>query len=181
MNIKAKWINLLFKLSTSTKKTRTLLTPIGAIIFVLFTSVFVAAALAVDKWLGFPNLIPMPASIYFSAPIILVGLYITAWSVFHFIKVKGTPVPANPPPKVVTTGPYAYTRNPMVTGIFILLFGIGELLGSISLTYIFTPLFILVNYWELKEIEEPELVRRLGDEYIEYRNKTPMFFPKIRR
>ena len=41
----------------------------------------------------------------------------------------------------------------------------------------FTPLYVLVNMWELKEIEEPELVRRLGDEYIEYRRKTPMFIP----
>jgi protein-S-isoprenylcysteine O-methyltransferase Ste14 len=36
-----------------------------------------------------------------------------------------------------------------------------------------------VNTWELKEIEEPELVRRLGEEYIAYRNRTPMFVPKI--
>ncbi|GAH12511.1 unnamed protein product, partial [marine sediment metagenome] len=57
--------------------------------------------------------------------------------------------------------------------------GIGVMVGSISLTFIFTPLFILVNIWELKEIEEPELGRRLGEEYIEYRNKTPMFIPKI--
>ncbi|GAH12514.1 unnamed protein product, partial [marine sediment metagenome] len=47
--------------------------------------------------------------------------------------------------------------------------GIGVMVGSISLTFIFTPLFILVNIWELKEIEEPELGRRLGEEYIEYR------------
>jgi protein-S-isoprenylcysteine O-methyltransferase Ste14 len=68
----------------------------------------------------------------------------------------------------------------MLTGIFILLFGIGLMPGSISLTFIFTPLFILVNIWELEAIEEPELVKRLGEEYLAYRNKTPMFIPKIR-
>jgi protein-S-isoprenylcysteine O-methyltransferase Ste14 len=68
----------------------------------------------------------------------------------------------------------------MLTGIFFLLFGFGAVVGSILLIFIFTPLFILVNMWELKEIEEPELVRRLGEEYIAYRNKTPMFIPKIR-
>ena len=42
----------------------------------------------------------------------------------------------------------------------------------------FTTLFVLVNAWELKYIEEPELAMRFGDEYIEYRRRTPMFLPR---
>jgi protein-S-isoprenylcysteine O-methyltransferase Ste14 len=42
---------------------------------------------------------------------------------------------------------------------------------------IFNPLFVLTNVWELKEIEEPELVRRLGEDYLAYRERTPMFIP----
>ena len=93
---------------------------------------------------------------------------------------KGTPVPFNPPPKLVTTGPYTHVRNPMLTGLFILLFGFGALFGSVSLVFLFTPLFILVNVWELKAIEEPELGKRLGQEYFEYKKKTPMFIPKLK-
>jgi protein-S-isoprenylcysteine O-methyltransferase Ste14 len=180
MTIKASWIEFLYKLTTGTKRGRTLLTPVGAVVFGLFTTLFVGSALAFDKWLGLPKIIPMPISFYIGTPLLVVGTSVTGWSVIHFLKFKGTPVPANPPPKLVTSGPYAYTRNPMLTGIFFLLFGIGAVVGSISLIFIFTPLFILVNMWELKEIEEPELVRRLGEEYIAYRNKTPMFIPKIR-
>ena len=68
----------------------------------------------------------------------------------------------------------------MLAGVFALLFGTGVLLESVSLLFIFTPLFILLNVWELKAIEEPELVRRLGRDYAEYRDRTPMFLPKIR-
>lgn len=46
---------------------------------------------------------------------------------------------------------------------------------------VFVPLFILVNDWELKAIEEPELLKRLGDEYAEYRRRTPMFIPGLGR
>jgi protein-S-isoprenylcysteine O-methyltransferase Ste14 len=70
-------------------------------------------------------------------------------------------------------------RNPMLTGVFALLFGLGALFGSISLLVVFTPLFILINVWELKVIEEPELVKRLGKDYIEYRKRTAMFFPPL--
>jgi len=97
-------------------------------------------------------------------------------SIIYFIKVKGTPVPFNPPPKLVTTGLYKYSRNPMLTGIFIQLFGIGMLNNSIALIFIYTPLFILLNFWELKKIEEPELEKRFGKEYLDYKRKTPMFF-----
>jgi protein-S-isoprenylcysteine O-methyltransferase Ste14 len=61
---------------------------------------------------------------------------------------------------LVMTGPYKIVRNPMLTGIFLLLFGIGFAIKSPSLIVVFTPLFILANVWEIKEIEEPELMRR---------------------
>jgi protein-S-isoprenylcysteine O-methyltransferase Ste14 len=65
----------------------------------------------------------------------------------------------------------------MLAGIFIQLFGLGVALGSLALTFIFTPLFIVMNVWELKKVEEPELARRLGEAYGEYRKRVPMFFP----
>jgi protein-S-isoprenylcysteine O-methyltransferase Ste14 len=37
---------------------------------------------------------------------------------------------------------------------------------------------VIFNVWELKHIEEPELVKRLGKEYVEYRKRTPMFVPR---
>jgi len=103
------------------------------------------------------------------------------WSILHFIKVKGTPVPFNPPPKLVNAGPYSYIRNPMLSGVFILLFGFGILFNSISLVFIFTPIFILLNFLELKVIEEPELEKRLGKDYLEYKKSAPMFFPRFKK
>ena len=153
------------------------MTPIGAIFFGLFTALFVAAGLQVDKWLNLPRLFTRPLNIILSLPAFSAALLLVGWSVLNFHKVKGTPVPFNPPPGLVTTGPYAYVRNPMLSGIFLLLFVLGILFGSVCVIFIFTPLFILVNVWELKTIEEPELVKRLGDEYVAYRKKTPMFFP----
>ncbi|UCF62664.1 MAG: isoprenylcysteine carboxylmethyltransferase family protein, partial [bacterium] len=108
------------------------------------------------------------------------GIALTSWSAFHFLKVKGTPVPFNPPPKLVRTGPYGYIRNPMLTGVFLILVGLGFFINSFSLVLFFTPLFVLINVWELKRIEEPELIRRLGEEYIKYRRETPMFLPSFK-
>jgi len=177
MVFRKRWINLLYSAATGTKKTRTLLTPVGVSIFGAFTALFVFAAIFVDKLLNLPRILPEGARLPVSIPMITVGLAVTAWSAFHFLKVKGTPVPFNPPPKVVITGPYRYVRNPMLTGVFLFLFGIGFIFNSASLVFFFTPLYMLINVWELKKIEEPELIKRLGDEYIEYQRHTPMFIP----
>lgn len=69
----------------------------------------------------------------------------------------------------------------MLTGVFALLFAIGVLSGSVFLLFVFTPLFIALNYWELKWIEEPEFEERLGSAYVEYRANTPMFLPDLKR
>ncbi len=180
MGFRESWINFLYRAATGTKKTRTLLTPIGVMIFGVFTALFVFAAIIVDKLLHFPPLAPEGVRLPLSIPVMVIGIAVTAWSAFHFLKVKGTPVPFNPPPQVVKTGPYRYARNPMLTGVFLFLFGVGFGINSVSLVFLFTPLFVLINVWELKQIEEPELMKRLGDEYIEYRRKTPMFLPTFR-
>ncbi len=179
MTIKTKWIDLLYRTATGSRRVRNVFTPIGAAFYGLLVFLFVLAALKIDKRVGMADLFPGYSHILFSLPLFTIALFLIGWSVHHFLKAKGTPVPINPPPRLVDSGPYAYCRNPMLAGVFALLFGIGILLESVSLLFIFAPLFILLNVWELKAVEEPELVKRLGRDYIEYREKTPMFWPKI--
>jgi len=175
-----KIIEVFYKTTTGSRRVRTLLTPFGLIFFFIFIASFVFVSLELDHFLGFPNLLTMPLNMMMSTPFLAIGFLLVSWSVLHFLKVKGTPVPFNPPPKLVTTGPYAYVRNPMLTGLFILLFGLGFLFSSVSLVFIFTPLFILLNILELKTVEEPELEKRFGEEYLEYKKRVPMFIPKFK-
>lgn len=86
-------------------------------------------------------------------------------------------MPLSPPPNLVVTGPYAYSRNPMLSGVFLMLFGTGFLFQSLSLIILYTPLFMVFAFLEFKMIEEPELEKRIGASYLEYRKKVPMFFP----
>jgi protein-S-isoprenylcysteine O-methyltransferase Ste14 len=179
MSLKTAWINLIYKTATGSRKARLILTPIVGLSYVLFAALYVILSFPTDRLFNFPRLLPSPANAIIAAPLVLIGVSLMIWSQLHFLKVKGTPVPFNPPPKLVTDGPYALSRNPMLSGIFILLFGLGAAFKSVSLVLIFTPLFILINVMELKKIEEPELEMRLGVEYLEYKQRTPMFFPKI--
>ena len=181
MSLKKKWIETFYNIATGSRKIRNFFTPLGAFFYGLLVLVFVVVALNIDRLIGITSIFSNPLNIILSLPVFSLALFLIGWSVQNFLKAKGTPVPFNPPPILVTTGPYAYTRNPMLTGVFSLLFGFGVLLGSASLLVVFTPLFIFINFWDFKSIEEPELDKRLGEEYIEYRERTPMFFPSIRK
>lgn len=179
MSLNEKMIEMFYKAATSSRKVRTSLTPVGLIFFFTFTGLFILASIWLDSLLAFPKLLSTSLSIALAIPILVIGLFFVLWPMLHFAKAKGTAVPFNPPQKVVVTGPYVYIRNPILAGWFILLFGLGVLLNSISLFFIFTPLYILINTLELKFVEEPELTKRFGKEYLEYKNKTPMFIPKL--
>ncbi len=181
MTLKTKWIDFLYHIATGSRNVRKFFTPIGAIVYALLIFAFIVSALYVDRLTGLTQILPTPLNIIFSIPFFLLALFLIGWSVQNFLFAKGTPVPFNPPPQLVTAGPYAYTRNPMLTGVFSLLFGFGVFFGSLSLLFIFTPLFIYINFWEVKSIEEPELKKRLGEDYIQYHQNTPMFFPDLRK
>ena len=59
------------------------------------------------------------------------------------------------------------------------MFGLGFLLHSVSMVVVWTPVFILLNVIELKMVEEPELERRFGKSYKEYKRRVPMFVPRV--
>ena len=180
MNFRERWIDYLYRAATGTQKFRSIRTPIGLLIFGLFTALFIILAIFVDKVLSLPW--PVPDNFSWAVGYFLMasGAAMVTLTVFYFRKSRGTPVPVNPPQELITSGPYRYARNPMLTGVFLFMFGLGFAIHSLSLVLVFVPLYALAHVWELKQIEEPELIKRFGDEFHAYRERTPMFFPRFR-
>lgn len=172
---------MIYRVITGAKRIRTILTPIVGFIFFCVVLSLIIGSFLIDRFFGFAPFLSRPLAIAISAPILIAGLLLWVWPAAKFFKAEGTPVPINPPPKLVTDGPYAYSRNPMLTGLFIVMAGIGILFGSITLTFIMTPLFVLMSALEFKFIEEPELEKRFGEEYTVYKKRTPRILPRIRR
>ncbi len=65
----------------------------------------------------------------------------------------------------------------MIAGWIMVLLGLGLLLNSVSLIFIFAPLFILLNVLYLKAIEEKEMEKKFGQQYLRYKESVPMFIP----
>ena len=154
------------------------MTPVGLTFFGLSLVAVVMGGLFTDRALNLPELAPETPGLILGVFLLIPGSFLCGWCVLRFLKAKGTPVPFNPPRELIVTGPYLWMRNPMVTGVFMCLFGLGFALHSISTVVLWTPAYILLHTIELKMVEEPELERRFGESYSEYKRKVPMFLPR---
>jgi protein-S-isoprenylcysteine O-methyltransferase Ste14 len=109
------------------------------------------------------------------------GFALVIWSVrIQYTLGKGTPAPKVATQRLVTQGPYAYTRNPMTLGALLMYLGIGVWMGSgvvIALTLI--VISALLTYIYINETRE--LAERFGEEYLEYRKRTPFLVPRCWR
>jgi len=92
---------------------------------------------------------------------------------------KGTPGPWDPPIRLVVEGPYRHVRNPMISSVVFGLFGEGLLFCSVPIL-VWAGVFLLGNLTYIKRSEEPALVERFGDAYVEYRRNVPAWIPRIR-
>lgn len=114
------------------------------------------------------------------------GVVFMLWSNIDMIKIgRGCPTDGfnialgERTKKLIVSGPYKYTRNPMLFGTFVFYVGLAFLFNSYS-ALIIPIAFILYMVWHVKKFEEPRLYADFKDEYVKYKNSTPMLFPKLK-
>ncbi len=147
--------------------------------YLLPFTVLVIVPLIIFNFAG-TSLNPITALIVLGVLLIISGMVLLIWAIRLFEgKGKGTLAPWIPTKVLITEGPYRYVRNPMISGVLYCLFG----MWLISWNYwmlAWAAIFLVGNILYFKLSEEPGLVRRFGEEYIEYRKVTPMWFPKFK-
>ncbi len=99
-----------------------------------------------------------------------VGILIRAWASGHIRKNQNLAV----------SGPYAYTRNPLYLGSFILGLGFTIASGVWWLGLIFAVLFLGI-YLPVMRVEAGDLIDIFGEDYKEYARRVPLFFPRLTR
>ncbi len=100
----------------------------------------------------------------------VLGSLLNAWTARHLIRAIKTR-------ELVQTGPYKYVRHPMYVSIYITLIGAGMLWFS-SMWFIVLLLFTPVWYWMGKK-EEDQMVETTDGKYLDYKERTGMFFPGL--
>ena len=113
--------------------------------------------------------------------LVALGLLLFASSLRRFAtEGEGTLAPWDPPRRLVLRGPYRYVRNPMISGVLLVLF--GEALFLVSKPhFVWAIIFLGANAVWIPLVEEAGLRRRFGDSYVNYCLHVPRLLPRFRR
>lgn len=111
---------------------------------------------------------PEMATLLFGGAISLIGIALRAWSAGHIRKNA----------ELTVSGPYAFTRNPLYLGSFLLGLGFAIASGRTILWIIFALLFLLI-YLPVMKTEAETLRRLFSAQYDEYSHSVPLFLPGL--
>jgi protein-S-isoprenylcysteine O-methyltransferase Ste14 len=153
-----------------------------ALASLLMGTIFVllpAALVKLNAVLGWPRW-QNAAARFVGGVLILAGITAALHCSGLFRRGGGTPVPTEPPTRLVVNGLYLYSRNPIFVADVVILLGLflhrGELLLLLyaGLAAVFAHALVVLR-------EEPELRRRFGEEYARYEHAVPRWIAPLRR
>ena len=156
-------IDLILKITFGSKKKLKIPPPI--LVIILITSIYFSS----DKL----DLISVPYRTLFSIVILSIGILVIINPVVKFIKSKTTvnPVEFKNVEKLVTSGIYKYSRNPMYLGMIMII--ISTAVYYLNFYSLLTPFifYFWINRFQIKR-EEVFLTEKFGKEYLSYKKKT---------
>ena len=108
------------------------------------------------------------------------GLPLQLYTTWLFKKFgRGTLAPWQPTQNLVIRGPYRYCRNPMITGVLLILAGEGLFLNARPIA-VWAIMFSFVNTAFFIFKEEPDMLERFGEPYARYKDQVPRWIPNLR-
>jgi protein-S-isoprenylcysteine O-methyltransferase Ste14 len=144
------------------------------------------ATLAVPYWIlsRSPSSLPGSATpatlaaVLAAAAVVGFGLALVVGTIRRFVtEGRGTLAPWDPPRHLVVSGVYRRVRNPMISGVILIL--LGEALAFLSIPLLgWAAGFWVINAIYIPLLEEPMLEARFGEEYREYKAHVPRWVPR---
>lgn len=111
---------------------------------------------------------PTPTALIIGACVSIPGLAIRAWAAGHIRKNA----------QLATSGPYAFTRNPLYLGSFLVGLGFTTASGKWVLGVLFAALFLGI-YFPVMRVEASTMAQLFGKDFETYRRSVPLFFPRF--
>ena len=108
--------------------------------------------------------------------VMLLGLALTWWARMQLGRLWSSAITRKEKHRLVDTGPYAFVRHPIYTGLIIALLATAAI--EATLVALLGALLIVLGLWVKARAEERFLMTELGpDAYEFYRRRVPMLVP----
>lgn len=101
----------------------------------------------------------------------VIGASIAGWGLLTFRKAHTTTVPGKASSRLVTWGPYRWSRNPMYVGLTLAYLGEAGILKQVW-PALLLPLIVAYINWVVIPVEEGKMREVFGEEFERYRAKV---------
>lgn len=130
-----------------------------------------------SEWIGATEPRPFGTMQIVGGLVAVAGATLALWCALTFAVIgRGTPLPFDPPRRLVVAGPYRFVRNPMAIGAGSALVGVAAFYESGTLLA-FVGVFMLAIHTFVILYEEPTLRRTFGPDYQAYCAKVNRWLP----
>ena len=103
--------------------------------------------------------------------LVVLGVALGAWGMITFRRAHTAIVPLHPASRIVTNGPYRFTRNPMYTGLTLVYLGISLYMNSVW-PLLALPIVLALLIRLVVRREEAYLRSAFPDEYVAYQSRV---------
>ena len=111
------------------------------------------------------------AQVWLGRLIIAVAIGIDLWVLAIFKKHRTNIRPDRPAEALVTSGPFAFSRNPIYVGNVMIILGFGFMKGSMWYLLLVPFLFFALEYLAIKR-EEAHMAARFGQAWMSYASRV---------
>jgi protein-S-isoprenylcysteine O-methyltransferase Ste14 len=115
---------------------------------------------------------------YALAALTLAGILFAWWARIYLGRLWSAAITRKEDHRVVDSGPYAWVRHPIYTGLIVALFATAA--AQATVTAFLGAGLIALGLWLKARMEERFLAAELGDAYEAYRRRVPMLVPFFR-
>jgi protein-S-isoprenylcysteine O-methyltransferase Ste14 len=108
--------------------------------------------------------------------LIAAGIALAVWGERTFAAAGTEIMPASATNrKLVTSGPFRFTRNPMYSGLILASLGVAFFFGTLPFFVVPVLVFLLCNFVFIP-FEEAKMQRQHTDQYTDYRRRVRRWF-----
>jgi protein-S-isoprenylcysteine O-methyltransferase Ste14 len=133
----------------------------------LLLLIAIATGVALELVLPLP-VIPGSLERVLGIPVLVAGIALLTWAVVEFGR-RGTNVPTNLPSlRIVRSGPYRFSRNPIYVGLTAIHLGIALWVNGGWLLVTLVAVLLVLRFGVIAR-EERYLEAKFGDEYRQYK------------
>jgi protein-S-isoprenylcysteine O-methyltransferase Ste14 len=175
------WVAVWMLASFASKRTRTRESVSSRLLYgipIIFAALLLFSPALRAGFLVARFLPQMPALQWVGVVLTVLGIVFTFWARFHIGRNWSGQVVIKEQHELIRSGPYAWVRHPIYTGLLSALLGTALVLGEVRA--LLALLLATFHFYRKAKREEGFMSQEFGEQYAEYRRHTAMLVPRPR-